>query len=152
MLFILVQSPVCELKLRVNLYKLTISANYREYASLSLPVTYGGTPLNKPSIGLRVFSVKFRVLFYPHVTILWYFSFDFVKATFMKFHKKCHFLPLISQTFELRTIKQRHPYFHPSRTPPHHFRPRTNCRGLLSKPNQEPPFCDMLSIDQLPIS
>ena len=25
-------------------------------------------------------------------------------------------------------------------------------RGLLSKPNQEPPFCDMQSIDQLPIS
>ena len=43
-------------------------------------------------------------------------------------------------------------FFNPSRTPPHHLRPQTNCRGLLSKPNQEPPFCDMQNIDQLPIS
>ena len=68
-----------------------------------------------------------------------------------------------SSAFEPLTVERRHQYFHTSPTsphhfpttddptPPHHFRSRTN-RGLLSKPNQEPPFCDMQSIDQLPIS
>ena len=55
----------------------------------------------------------------------------------MKFNRKSIFPNFISLALELRTVKQRHPYFHPSRTPSHHFRPRTNCRGLLSKPNQE---------------
>ena len=47
-----------------------------------------------------------------------------MKATFMKFDKKCQICHFISQTSELRPIEQRH--------------------GLLSKPNQEQPFCDML--------
>ena len=57
-----------------------------------------------------------------------------MEASFIKFNKKSIFQNFISRNLELRTVKQRHPYFHPSRTPPHHFRPRTNCRGLLSKP------------------
>ena len=75
-----------------------------------------------------------------------------MEATFIKFNKKSIFQNFISRNLELRTVKQRHTYFHPSQMPPHHFRPRTNRRGLLSKPNQEPLFRDMQSIDQLPIS
>ena len=60
-----------------------------------------------------------------------------MEAIFIKFNKKSIFQNFISLNLELRTVKQRHPYFHPSRTPPHHFRPPTNCRGLLSKPNQD---------------
>ena len=80
------------------------------------------------------------------------FYFNLMKAASVKFNKKCQFCHFISHNFELRTIEQRHTYFHASWMPPLHFWPRTDCRGLLPKPNQEPPFCDMLSLDQLSIS
>ena len=69
----------------------------------------------------------------------------------MKFNKKCKFRHFIGQTYELRTVEQHHPYFHPSWMPPHHFRLWTNCQRLLSNPNHELPFCDMLSIDHRPV-
>ena len=68
----------------------------------------------------------------------------------MKYNEKSIFQNFISQTFELRTVEQRHSYFHTSRNASY-FRPRTNYRDPLSKPNQEPPFCDMQSINQLPM-
>ena len=120
--------------------------DYSEIRSVTLCI--GGTPLNNPLIDFCALFSKSKL----HVTIFWQFSFNFMEAIFTKFNKKSIFWNFISRNLELRTVKQRHPYFHPSRTPPHHFRPRTNCRGLLSKPNQEPPFCDMHNIDQLPIS
>ena len=45
------------------------------------------------------------------MTILGQFSFNFMEASFMKFNKKSIFQNFISQTLELRTVKQRHPYF-----------------------------------------
>ena len=47
---------------------------------------------------------------------------------------------------------QSHPYLYLSSTPPHHFQLWLNYWGLFPKPNLEPPFCDVLSIDQLLIS
>ena len=91
----------------------------------------GGTPLNNPLIDFCPLLSKSRLHFQPHVTIFWQFSFNFMKATFIKSNQKSIFQNFISQNLELRTVKQRHPYFHPSRTPPHLFRPRTNCRGLF---------------------
>ena len=58
------------------------------------------------------------------------------------------------ETFELRTVEQRH-VSSPGleQASPHHFRPQTIIPGsIMSKQKQEPPLCNMLSIDQLPIS
>ena len=56
-------------------------------------------------------------------TVIIRFYFNLMKATFMKFNKKCQFCHFIRQDFELRIIEQRHTYFHPSWTAPYHFWP-----------------------------
>ena len=59
---------------------------------------------------------------------IWTILFDFVEVTFMKFNKKSIFQNLISLSYgPLNSI---HPYFHPSWTPPHHFRPRMKAAGI----------------------
>ena len=71
------------------------------------------------------------------------------KGSLMKYNKKPKIWGFIKQTFEVRTVEQRHPYCHPSGTPPHHFRWSWLIAGVCCMPNREPQFYGMQRIEQL---